>query len=65
MRLRQIGVPLQTRKVLLGHTNGDITTHYSAAQLQALVNAAEKALDSRKNPETNRLHANSFGKQLK
>ncbi|HYQ71009.1 MAG TPA: site-specific integrase [Gammaproteobacteria bacterium] len=29
-RLRAAGVPLETRKVLLGHRNGDITTHYSA-----------------------------------
>jgi integrase len=27
------GVPLETRKILLGHKNGDITTHYSAPDL--------------------------------
>lgn len=55
MRLRHAGVPLETRKVLLGHSNGDITTHYSAVQLNELIEAAEKVLQvdtlSRKIPE--------------
>jgi integrase len=41
-RLRAAGVPNETRKAILGHANGDITTHYSAAELSELVNAAEK-----------------------
>jgi hypothetical protein len=40
-RLRAAGVPLETRKILLGHTNGDITTYYSAPELQELVDAME------------------------
>jgi hypothetical protein len=40
-RLRSAGIPLETRKALLGHANGDITTHYSAAELQELIFAAE------------------------
>jgi integrase len=40
-RLRSAGIPLETRKALLGHANGDITTHYSAAELQELIDAAE------------------------
>ncbi|MDH3338782.1 MAG: tyrosine-type recombinase/integrase [Gammaproteobacteria bacterium] len=40
-RLRSAGIPLETRKALLGHANGDITTHYSAAELEELINAAE------------------------
>lgn len=40
-RLRSAGIPLETRKALLGHANGDITTHYSAAELQELINAVE------------------------
>jgi integrase len=40
-RLRAAGVPLETRKALLGHSNGDITTHYSAAELNELIHAAE------------------------
>ena len=39
------GVPLKTRKLLLGHTNGDITTHYSAAELGELLDASEKIVD--------------------
>jgi integrase len=39
-RLRAAGVPLETRKVLLGHRNGDITTHYSAPELEELLAAA-------------------------
>lgn len=35
-RLRAAGVPMETRKVLLGHKNGDITTHYSAPELEEL-----------------------------
>ena len=44
-RLRGAGVPLETRKALLGHANGDITTHYSAAELNELMKAAEKIVD--------------------
>ncbi|MEX0706667.1 MAG: tyrosine-type recombinase/integrase [Woeseia sp.] len=40
-RLRGAGVSLETRKTLLGHANGDITTHYSAAELEELITAAE------------------------
>ena len=41
-RLRAASVSLETRKVLLGHTNGDITTHYSAPELEELIRAAER-----------------------
>lgn len=41
-RLRAAGVWLETRRVLLGHKNGDITTHYSAPEIQELINAAER-----------------------
>ncbi len=44
-RLRAVGIPLETRKVLLGHKNGDITTHYSAPELVELVRAAEQIAD--------------------
>jgi integrase len=50
-RLRSAGIPLETRKVLLGHAIGDITTHYSAAELSELINAAE-AIVSRGRTET-------------
>jgi integrase len=41
-RLRAAGVPLETRKQLLGHASGDITTHYSAAELGELLTAVER-----------------------
>ena len=44
-RLRGAGVSLETRKALLGHANGDITTHYSAAELAELLHAAEKIVN--------------------
>ena len=41
-RLRASGVPLETRRALLGHKNGDITTHYSAPELKELMEASER-----------------------
>lgn len=41
-RLRAVGVPLETRKVLLGHKNGDITSHYSAPEINELLEAANR-----------------------
>jgi len=41
-RLRAAGVSLETRKVLLGHRNGDITSHYSAPELRELIDAAQR-----------------------
>ena len=35
-------MPLETRKVLLGHKNSDITTHYSAPEMEELIEAANK-----------------------
>lgn len=46
-RLRSAGVPLETRKVLLGHSNGDLTTHYSRAEIDELQKAAERIVDQR------------------
>lgn len=46
-RLRGAGVALETRKALLGHANGDITTHYSAAELSELIEAVDKIADRR------------------
>lgn len=45
-RLRAAGVPLETRKVLLGHRNGDITSHYSAPELQELIAAVERVCET-------------------
>jgi hypothetical protein len=41
-RLRAAGVPVETRKVFLGHRNGDVTTHYSAPELRELIEAANR-----------------------
>lgn len=41
-RLRAAGVGLETRKALMGHKTGDITTHYSPAELLELYRAVEK-----------------------
>jgi integrase len=41
-RLRAARVSKETRSLLLGHSTGDITTHYSAAELQELVDAVRK-----------------------
>ncbi|MCY1302937.1 hypothetical protein D9M70_526230 [compost metagenome] len=48
-RLRAAGVTLEDRKVLLGHKNGSVTSHYSGAELGLLIEAANKvsATDSR------------------
>ena len=49
-RLRAVGVPLETRRVLLHHTNGDITTHYSSMELTELIEAVERvAADESRN----------------
>jgi hypothetical protein len=44
-RLRGAGVPLEARKLLLGHASGDITKHYSAAELKELLDTTEKITD--------------------
>ena len=51
-RLRAAGVPLETRKVLLGHRNGDITSHYSAPEIEELLAAANEVceVNPRKSP---------------
>ncbi|CAD6874786.1 tyrosine-type recombinase/integrase [Methylomonas fluvii] len=41
-RLRLAGVPLETRKALMHHIDGDITIHYSPAEVGELVSAVEK-----------------------
>jgi integrase len=51
-RLRAAGMSFEDRQDLLGHKSGRMTTHYSAAELSNLIDAAEKAcqLGSRKSP---------------
>lgn len=51
-RLRAAGVSLEDRQDLLGHRSGKITTHYSAAELEGLLEAANRVCEteSRKSP---------------
>ena len=51
-RLRAAGVSFEDRQDLLGHRSGRITTHYSAAELGNLIDAANLVVDegSRKTP---------------
>jgi integrase len=44
-RLRAAGVSFEDRQDLLGHRSGRITTHYSAAELSRLIEAAEMVVD--------------------
>jgi len=44
-RLRAAGVGFEDRQDLLGHRSGRITTHYSAAELGPLIEAAERVCD--------------------
>lgn len=44
-RLRSAGVSFEDRQDLLGHRSGRITTHYSAAELNNLIEAANKVCD--------------------
>ena len=49
-RLRSAGVSLETRKLLLGHKNGDITTHYSAAEIGELIAATNRICAAKGTP---------------
>lgn len=44
-RLRAAGVSFEDRQDLLGHRSGRITTHYSAAELSRLIEAADSVCD--------------------
>jgi integrase len=44
-RLRAAGVSFEDRQDLLGHRSGRITTHYSAAELSKLIDAANSVCE--------------------
>ena len=48
--MRAAGVGFEDRQLLLGHKAGHVTTHYSAPEIEALIQASEKvcALGARK-----------------
>jgi len=43
-RLEAAGVPHELKQVLLGHKNENITTHYSRARIDQLLEAAERVV---------------------
>lgn len=45
-RLRAVGVSLEDRQDLLGHKNGKITSHYSAAQIDNLILESNKVVNT-------------------
>lgn len=45
-RLGAAGVSFEDRQHLLGHRSGRITTHYSAAELANLIEAANRVCES-------------------
>jgi hypothetical protein len=49
-RLRAAGVSFEDRQDLLEHKSGRITTHYSAAELSNLLEAANKACAGKDGP---------------
>lgn len=58
-RLRAAGVSFEDRQDLLGHRSGRITTHYSAAELSRLLEAANSVCsqtDGGRQPEIVVLH---------
>ncbi len=58
-RLRAAGVSYEDRQDLLGHKSGRITTHYSAAELHNLIEAANKVCDrTRQGPALTLLRTN-------
>lgn len=58
-RLRAARVPFETRQVLLGHKNGSITTHYSAAEIGELIEGVSRIDASRSTPVLTTLRAPS------
>jgi len=52
MRICAASVGFEDRKILLGHKSDHVTTHYSAPEIGALIEAAEKVceLKTRKSP---------------
>ena len=51
-RLRSAGVSFEDRQDLLGHKSTRVTTHYSAAELSRLLDAAERVVDrDRRRPD--------------
>lgn len=54
-RLRAAGVSFEDRQDLLGHKSGRITTHYSAAEIDNLIAAANKVCNAKRNIDSSTL----------
>jgi|TARA_B100000315_G_C14301958_1_gene462272 integrase len=52
-RLRMLGAGHETRQVLMGHSNKNMTSHYSAAGIEELLEAVQLLCNSRKTPAMN------------
>lgn len=59
-RLRAAGVSFEDRQDLLGHKNGRITTHYSNAELNNLIQAANRVCDTEQGARLTLLRMNSI-----
>ncbi len=57
-RLRAAGVGFEDRQDLLGHKNGRITTHYSNAELNNLIEATNKVCNMEQGPRLTLLRMN-------
>jgi site-specific recombinase XerD len=55
--LRAAGVGFETRQALLGHHNGSMTTHYSAAEIAELLDAVNRIKATRNTPAMTLLRA--------
>jgi integrase len=51
MRLRAAGVGLEDRQDLLGHHNGNMTTHYSKVEIARLIECVELLCEGKQRPE--------------
>ncbi len=60
-RLRAAGVGLETRRAILGHANGDITTHYSAAEVEELIAAVKKIEGGESAPALTLIRVSNMG----
>jgi hypothetical protein len=54
-------VGLETPRAILGHANGDITTHYSAPEVAELLTAVSKIEAGETAPVLTLLRANDMG----
>lgn len=64
-RLRSASVSFEDRQDLLGHKSGRITIHYSVAELQNLIEAANKVCEGKSGPVLTLLKASIIAESRK